>query len=324
MKKHLITIISILLIAMLFTGCAAKSEASVENSMAMGAPMAEEAPMEKYEEFATEEAAPMEAPMADAASGGFDMLDNAEAQTGERKIIYTADYSISTENFDADYNKILDALESANGYLSSENTYGTRPEEYGDSGRSANFTLRIPIENYTNFLNTLSGIGTVESKSQYTEDVTTAYYDNEARIEFYEAHYEKLMDYLEKATEMEDVMSIEAQITETLLTLDSLKGTKRYYDSMTQYTTVHINLYEVVYNSAIPVSKRTLGQRISESFGEVISALGVFFEGLLVVIIGGAPVWGILVVIALAIFLPIRFHRKKKQKKAEEAAKKAE
>lgn len=314
MKKHLITIISILLIAMLFTGCAAKTEAPM-------ADYAAGAPMEKYEDTATEEAAPMEEPMAEAESGGFDLLDNAEAQTGERKIIYTADYSISTENFDSDYNKVLAALESANGYLSSENTYGTRPEEYGDSGRSANFTLRIPIQNYANFLNTLAGIGTVESKSQYTEDVTTAYYDNEARIEFYEAHYEKLMDYLEKATEMEDVMSIEAQITETLLTLDSLKGTKSYYDNMTQYTTVHINLYEVVYNSGIPVSKQTLGQRISESFGEVLSALGAFFEVLLVVIIGGAPIWGVLLVIFLAIFLPIRYSRKKRQKKAEEANK---
>jgi len=211
-------------------------------------------------------------------------------------------------------------MDSAKGYLSSENTRGTRPEEYGDPGRSANFTLRIPIENYANFLNTLAGIGTVESKSQYTEDVTTAYYDNEARIEFYEAHYEKLMDYLEKATEMEDVMSIEAQITETLLTLDSLKGTKSYYDSMTQFTTVNIYLYEIVYSGTVPVSKQGLGERISNSFGEVLSALGAFFEGVIVVIVGGAPIWIIIAIIFLAIFLPIRAHKKKKLKKALELA----
>lgn len=314
MKRIIAVILTLLLTVCIFTGCAAKE--SMDYVTEEFAPMAESAPMEEPMPEAE-----MEFKNESAAEGGFDMLDNTEAHTGERKIIYTADYSISSEQFDADYNKILAAMETAGGYLSSENTNGTRPEEYGDPGRSANFTLRIPIENYASFLDALSGIGTVQSKSQFTEDVTTAYYDNEARIELYEAHYKKLMEYLDKAASIEDAMSIESQITETLYTIDSLKGTRSYYDSMTQYTTVNIYLWEVVYSSDVPVSKQTLGERISNSFSDVISALGVFFEGVLVVIVAGAPIWIILVIIALAIILPIRAHRKKKQRKAEAALK---
>lgn len=245
---------------------------------------------------------------------GFSGIDSETSRpVQERKIIYTMEYYITTENYEEDYQKILSATEAAGGYLSGENTYGTVPEEYGDNGRHSNLTLRIPIENYESFLDAVSGIGTIENKTQSTEDVTTEYYDNEARIEFYEAHYKKLMEYLEKATEMEDILSIEAQITETLYTLDSLKGNRSYYDNMTQYTTVSIYLDEQVRNGTVVTSKSSLGDRISESFTGAIKSMGIFFEEFLIILTAVIP-WLIpIAVIFCAIFFPIRRYDKKKR-----------
>lgn len=313
MKRYLCILLTLVTVLAVLTGCAAGSKYS---NMAMDTVAEEPAEDNAYDVVADE--------MAEydtAAGSGFSLTENTVEPVQDRKIIYTADYTIATRNFEEDYGKILEAMDSAGGYLSQENTYGTEPKEYGDDGRYADITLRIPLEQYSAFLETLAGIGTVQSKNQYTEDVTTDYYDNESRIEFYEAHYEKLMEYLEKATSMEDILSIEAQITETLYTLDSLKGTRNYYDRMTQYTTVDIHLNEVVAGDRVVTSETSLGERISDGFHNVLNGLGVFFEGFLVFLISASPVLLILAAIFCAIFFPIHLHKKKK--KAKRAALKA-
>lgn len=307
MKRYLSFLLVILIALALFTGCA-KSEAAMDNwaeAPMADAPAADAAPMEPEAEYWADES------VSDSA-GGFDITDSQQKPVQDRKIIYTAEYSISTENYEQDYELILSAMNDAGGYLSAENTYGTEPVEYYDSGRHSDLTLRIPVENYNTFLNALEGIGTVDNKTQSTEDVTSEYYDNEARIEFYEAHYEKLMDYLDKAVAMEDILSIEAQIRDTLYTLDSLKGTRSYYDKMTQYTTVHVYLDEYVASTAVVVSKSPLGKRLSEGIVKTFKGMGVFFEEFLIVLVIILP-WLILVGgLFCAVFFPLRRRRKKK------------
>lgn len=316
MKKYIAIITALLLALMLFAGCAAKSEESMD--MGWADEPAADAPMEAPEAEYWADDAIMEESKAE---GGFDITDSQSKPVQERKIIYTAEYYITTEDYENDYQRIMDALDACGGYLSGENTYGTKPEEYGDSGRHSDLTLRVPVEHYNEFLDTLAGIGTVDNKIQSTEDVTTEYYDNEARIEFYEAHYEKLMDYLDKATEMEDILSIEAQIRDTLYTLDSLKGTRSYYDKMTQYTTVMIFLNEYVPSNTVVTSKSPLGQRLSEGLSDTFKGMGVFFEEFLIILVIILP-WLILVgALFCAIFIPLHLRRKKKLAKIKESIK---
>ena len=254
-------------------------------------------------------------------SSGLSGLDEASYVENDRKLIYTSNYTIETKTFDNDYNAIIAAIDTVNGFLSSENTYGTKPEVYGDSGRTARLTLRIPVDHYDAFLSAVEGVGNITAKSRSTEDVTTSYYDNEARIELYETHYEKLMNYLNNATDMEDIVTIEAEMTEVLYTIDSLKGNKRYMDDRISYCTVNISLYEVVEYTEISVSKESFGDRVKSSFTAVIKWLGRFFENFAIVFIAALPVLAVLGALFCLFFFPIRaISRRKKAKRALKAA----
>ncbi|MGI6315601.1 MAG: DUF4349 domain-containing protein [Christensenellales bacterium] len=237
-----------------------------------------------------------------------------------RKLIYTADYTIETYKYEEDYSRILQSLAACGGFISSEVTWGVKPEAYGDAGRTTDFSLRIPIEQYKSFLDALAGVGEATHKTQTANDVTVSYYDNEARIELYEAHYDKLMEYLKNATEMADIIALESEMTDILYTLDALKGQQRYYDDQIAYTTVSIHLKEMVAPMEVVTSKESLGTRMSNAFMSVLKGLGVFFEGFLVVLVGALPILAILGILFCAIFFPVRAASRRKAKKRAEAA----
>jgi hypothetical protein len=71
--------------------------------------------------------------------------DNAILQPGvDRKIIYYGTINAQTENFDGDYNAILAKLSEFGGYVQSSSVSGTKPEEWQETGRNAQMTLRVP------------------------------------------------------------------------------------------------------------------------------------------------------------------------------------
>lgn len=325
-------LMALVTVTVLAAGCGGKSaptaydmkSASTMVSGASGAPaMAAESAV--YGDWAmadTEEAyyEPVEGDNGSGLSG----LDEASYVENDRKLIYTSNYTIETKQFEKDYNSIIAAIDAAKGFLSSEDTYGTKPEVYGDGGRTARLTLRIPVGSYSDFLAAVEGVGNITAKSRSTEDVTTSYYDNEARIELYETHYEKLMEYLKNATEMKDIIELEQEMTDVLYTIDSLKGTKRHMDDRIAYCTVNVTLREVVEFTEVTVAKETFGERVKSSFTGVLKGLGQFLEGLAVFLISALPVVAVIGAFFCLFFFPIRaISRKKKARRAKKAAEKA-
>ena len=302
MKKTICIVTVFLILVFCFAGCAKNSAADDRyyGDYAVDAPEAE-----AY--------APDAGGYEETTSSSIGGLDEASYVENDRKLIYTSEYTIETKSFEADYNAIITALESSGGFLSGENTYGMKPEEYGDSGRHAELTLRIPVKSYSTFLSELEGVGSITRRYRTTDDVTTSYYDNEARIELYEAQYDKLMGYLENASDINDIIAIESEMTDVLYTLDSLKGEKRHMDDRIEYCTVYIYLNEVVEYTEIVTSKENFGSRVSSSFMSVIKWLGRFFEGFAVVFIAALPILAILTAVFSVIFFPIRAARKKKK-----------
>lgn len=250
-------------------------------------------------------------------SGLGDLGGNVVANT-ERKLVYTAGYTIETQQYVDDYGKILTAVKKYNGYVSNENSSGTPPEEYGDSGRRAELTLRIPVESYTAFTAELSGIGTTVEKSQDTEDITLQYSDVESRIDLLEMQYKKLSAHLEKATKMSDIIQLEEEMCSILNELDSLKGTRRQYDDMVNYSTINVTLREVVKQGAVSTSKQGFWERALDGLSSTLVGVGSFFESFGVFLITASPVLLILGILFAAIFVPITLSRRKKRKKAAE------
>ena len=102
--------------------------------------------------------------------------DTAARTADNAKIIYTTYLSIETKDYDWAYQQLNDTLSSVDGYLESSSEY----TDSTDSTRTLSLTLRVPESSYDAFVDAAEQAGSVTSKSESAEDVTTQYMDIEA------------------------------------------------------------------------------------------------------------------------------------------------
>lgn len=302
MKKLAIAILCVML---LFCSCAATSN-DMSNDTAAQAP--------------TESAAVEYAPEQSGETGAQD-VENSIGQINipetDRKLVYTSSFSIESKQFDEDYQTIMDQLGIYEGYVESESTYGQPPKDYDDMGRTSSMTLRVPVDRLNQFLASISGVGTVVEKNTQTEDVSLEYYDTESRIKLLEDRITRLETHLEQATSADDIIQLESEISEALYELDQLESSMRKINSLIDYATVNIELYEVARGDIVVNKDETLGERSKNAFESSWEGLKTFGEGFLVVLSALAPILIVLAVIAAIVLGIIWGVRRRKRKKRE-------
>lgn len=177
-----------------------------------------------------------------------------------RKLIKTANLTVETKNFDEFIAELEANITALGGYLSSTSINGSSYDY--NRVRYANLTVRIPADTYDAFVSGVSGYGNVTYQSESVDDVTMAYVDTESRIKAYETEYATLLEILEKAETLTDVLTIQNRITEVTYQLESYRSQLRKYDDLISYCTVYINVDEVVELTEIKEPPATLGQRM--------------------------------------------------------------
>ncbi len=227
-------------------------------------------------------------------------------------IIRNADITIETDAFDANLKHIEDKIASIGGYIEYSFVEGKAPEEGQTNGRYASITARVPQEQFEAFIRDVEGSGTVTSLRRGSEDVTMQYYDNESRIETLRIQLSRLEEILTKSEKLADVLALETEIARIRYEIESLTTTQRRYAQLVQYSTVTVNLYEVVdVQYALPEAE-SMGSQISDLFISVVNGLGEFFEWLVIILIGLSPIL-ILAAIVLIIVFTVRRRRKRKR-----------
>ncbi len=228
--------------------------------------------------------------------------ENVSLTDSDRKLVYTSDFTINTAEFDADYQKIKDLLSANQGYIESESSSGQKPTTENTAGRTSSFVLRVPVANYDNFINGITAIGKLQSKNLYAQDISSNYYDNEARIAVLEERKTKLEEYLRSATNIEDQIVIEQELSDVLYQLDELKGTKRGMDQQVEYASVTVYLYETPEAADLGNADASVSERASNAFSMSMIGVGKFFNEFAVFMAGAFPVIILLLVIFVAVF----------------------
>lgn len=224
-----------------------------------------------------------------------------------QKLIKTFYYSFETKNFDDSIDEITKRVKEFGGYVESS-------ECEGSSDRDAHYTLRIPADRVDEFLNDTTAIGEIMRRSEEVEDISLSYYDTKTHIETLETQHKRLLELMESATKLEDIIQLESEISNIEYELNNYKTTSKVYDNKVNYATVHINVYEV---SEISVTDEdSYWQKIGKGFMSGLSGVGSFFKGLFYVLVVCAPA---LVIIGLIVFFIIFFIRKSIKKKKAKA-----
>lgn len=246
------------------------------------------------------------------------------AASDSQKLIYIGEMEIESGQFEADYAALKEQVSAMGGYLAGETLSGTAPVAYGDAGRYGELVARIPTEHFQAFLDDADGRMDIVRRHVDVQDITEYYYDNETRITLLETRYAKLEEHLRSAERMEDIIALEQEMSEILSELDELKGTRRHLDHQVAYSTLTIEIREVVRSSGVATSKEGVGSRMGEAFNGTLRAIGVFFENAAVFLVGASPLLLMLAVIAVIVLVCVRAGKKRRAKRAESQKERAE
>ncbi|MBQ1171063.1 MAG: DUF4349 domain-containing protein [Lachnospiraceae bacterium] len=258
-----------------------------------------------------------------------EMLDESASN---RKLIRNVSMDVETEQFDALIGQIEEKTKALGGYIEDSYTYNGRSYRSSDT-KNANLTIRIPSVKLDEFLSSVSEKSNVTSKNETVTDVTLQYVDLESHKKALEAEQERLLEMIEQAETVEDMITIESRLSEVRYQLESQESQLRTFDNQIQYSTVYLNIAEV--EKYTPVAERTFFEKISDGFSDNLAGVIEDLVNFVIWFISSLPylvVWGIIIVIAVKLIgkaIRDKKERKvrgidRKTQKAERKAKKAE
>ena len=304
LRIHLLTVLLSITMAVTACGSASKESAS-SGPMAMDMAVVEEAAPEEY--YAEE---PMEM------EGGSVTTNSEITQPVEtnRKLIRTFDVNIDTKEFDSVLVGIQQKVQELGGYIEQSSLDGGSAY-YTSYNRYSNMTVRIPSEKLDGFVENVKETANVTYISESTEDITLKYVDTQSRKIALETERDRLLELMEKAETVEDIITIESRLSEVRYQLESYASKLRTYDNQVDYSTVHISIREV--DRETKVEPKTFWEEVKEEFEGTIYNLGRGFKDFAIWLLGSSPVIVLWVaVIATAVFGVKTVCKKRRLKKA--------
>ena len=229
--------------------------------------------------------------------------------TGEsaRKIIYNADLSLESTDFDAARTALTDAVEAHGGYISYSDLSGSAE----DQDRYSHYTVRIPADSCRDFLEAVSGAANVLSVSESAEDITSEYIDVEARIASLENQRSRLNELADTAETTADLLEIESQLSDVQYQLESYTRQRSWMDDQVQYSTVDIRLSEV--KTLTPETPVGFAEEAGRAFLDGWEAFSLFIKGL---VLGLIYAWPAVLIVVIVVIVVVRTHPARQARRA--------
>lgn len=283
----------------------------------MDTEIAEEAPAEEYLE--TEEGSGI------SSTAGIDSITSTS-----QKLIKTVSMTMETKEFDPLIENIRSKVEELGGYIESSEVSGSSYYSVYES-RYAWMTLRIPSDRLDGFVTIVSELGNVVNKNEFVQDITLQYVDVESHKKALETEQNRLLELLEKAESMEDIIAIESRLSEVRYELQSYGSTLRTFDNQVSYSTVELNIREVERVAPV-VEELTFFQEIQYRLSDNFYDIGQGFRNFAIWFISSLPylvIWAVIIVVLVLLVRKFVFRRnvfkgKKKERKKEQAEEKKE
>ena len=223
------------------------------------------------------------------------------------KIIYSSDVTVETTEFDEAVAKVSGLVQSYDGWIESSSVSGSNYYQKSRgtaSAREAKYTLRIPSARFQALMDSLTDLGNIPYSHIYTENVTAQYYDVSAHLKAYQTQETRLLEMMELAETVEDVIIIEDRLTELRYQIESLQSRLNNWDRRVSYSTISLSIKEVrEYTPEVKVDP-TYGEELLQALKDGLRNAGEFLKNLLVFLVEVLPVLLILVpVIWLVVWL---------------------
>ncbi len=148
--------------------------------------------------------------------------------------------------------------------------------------------------------------------------MTLQYVDLESHKKALTTEQDRLIELMEQAETVEDIITIEGRLSEVRYQLESMESQLRTYDNKIDYSTVYLNIDEV--ERYTPTEEVTTGERIRDGFVDSLKGVGRGISNFAIWFVVNLPylaVWAVIIIcIILVVRLVIRKLEKSNVKKA--------
>jgi hypothetical protein len=246
---------------------------------------------------ATNEAAPSASsiPVADETYKQEEQTTDANSKqeiVQERKLIKEADLEWKTNSIDNTHQNISTLAKKFDAYIADDNQY---KDDYTITNR---MTIKVPANKFDAFLNALNNdVKKYDRKNIKVLDVTEEYVDVAARIKTKKELEQRYLQILQKANQVEDILSVEAQLNIVRTDIEAAEARMKVLNHQISLSVINITFYET---TSAPVG----------FFGKIGKSFLDGWNGILYFILGLISFWPFVLAIGAIVY----FYRKRKAK----------
>lgn len=175
----------------------------------------------------------------DAAVSGSMDIAKVEGFAPDRQVIQTGSVTLRVDEITESIPEVISLAESLGGRVDDQSQY-TDPTQ--SKVTSANLLVRVPVENYQNFVDEVTKLGNVEALNTASVDITLQAVDLEARIKSLETSISRLEELVQQATNVADLIAAESALAERQAELDGLLSQQKYLSDQVELASFYIYL----------------------------------------------------------------------------------
>lgn len=168
-------------------------------------------------------------------------VDTTIAAGADRMIIKNADMRLLVEDTDVAMSRMTQVVGDLGGYIvSSRVWYQTWYD--GKNYKYATVTIGVPVGQFERMLGRFRDISVqVLDETASGEDVTDQFVDLQSQLTNLEATRERIKSFLEQATNVDEALRINQELSEIERQIEEIKGRMNYLSDRSAYSTVTVN-----------------------------------------------------------------------------------
>jgi len=188
---------------------------------------------------------------------------------------------IKSGNMNFEVNQLENTKRKIDSLIRSVDAYYENEQYHAYGNRIAySLQIRIPITKFDTIIEVLErGVGVLTSKNIRAQDVTEEYVDLNIRLDNNLQYLLQYQSILKRAKSIKEVLDVQEKIRRIEEEIDSKKGRLKYLDNQVNYSTLHLEISELI--SGDIANKPKFGRRVINAFNNGIQVFLSFIIALI-------------------------------------------
>jgi hypothetical protein len=190
------------------------------------------------------------------------------------RVIQTASISLEVRSFDAALDSVIAISDDLGGHMS-----GSAGRTDTGSLRAGTVSFAVPAPRFNEAVNRVRRLGKVQQLDMSGQDVSAQYVDLQARLKGAQAEEAAYRALLQRATSIQDILTIENQLGQVMQRIEQLEGQIDYLDHASSYSTISVAMHEAAVAPA-PVDSWGFQTALVDSLHGFVNTLDWIIVGL--------------------------------------------